>query len=433
MKKTEEKKVWSYQMWHGSYETLYAEVGEAPLIIMVSSAFVDLMEKINPARKALKMNMIWMTKEGLGIHRGPEGQIVADFSTITKMLRMRRNKEKVIFFMGHAACSFATIPRLRAACPGSKFISYVFDWMQLFCPIEHIDLWKQYTPTGESIADKEYEAIDEVIAGETVDAVLYKDYGPNFPMLSKCESQGGTHWIPPVMPAAVYQDPPREDVREAIAYIGTIVPKRTHGRDAALFDDIMMEDIFREVIAQDYSIDAYSLTPDPEVLKEYGEIFPAEKVRVYSGLMIPQLLPVLQGRYKWGWMAYKWTTDLIMDHIKISIPIKFFTYLALGVPILISREMEACGRIVDKYGCGIRLGQDEIPHIREITAGYDYGRLLNGVKMARKAITMKGVRPVVEKVLRRVLEMPYEETTFGREEAKKRGEAATEERKGCGK
>jgi hypothetical protein len=425
MKKSE---VWVYQMWMGTYETLFSEIGDRDLVVMVSSAFVDLVEKVGAAEKALGFKTVWMSKKILGLVRGPQGQVVSDFQSITKMVNQRSRQDNVIFFMGHAACSFATIPKLRAACPGAKFVSYVYDWMHLFCPEEHIDLWKQYTPTGESIADKEYEAINGVIKGDLVDAVFYKDAGESFPMLSKCQARGGCHWLPPVIPKQNYQKPPKPDVEDRIAYIGTIVPKRTHGREAGLFQDIMMEDVFKLTVAQGYQIDAYSLTPDQEVLSEYKKLFPKGEVRVNQGMLIADLLPVLAGRYKWGWMTYLWTTDLIMEHIKVSIPVKFFTYLSLGVPILISREMEACGEIIDKYGCGVRVGQDELRCIREVSESYDYEKLLVGVQSARQGLCLEKFTPRVEKVLKSVMEMPYEETTFGRQEAKERAEAKAEER-----
>jgi hypothetical protein len=427
MKKSTPGEIWTYQVWTGAYDNLYSKYGERPVVIVVSTAFIDLTEKMSEAQKALGFETIWMTKKGLGLDKSPDDHVVADFSTIAKFVNARKRRDNVIFFMGHAACSFASIPRIRAACPDCKYVSYVGDWMQLFCPPEQIDLWKQYTPTGETIADEEYACIDKVISGELVDAVLYKDYGENFPMLSKCQSRAGVHWIPGTAPERIYQEPPREDVRDAICYIGTIVPKSTHGREAGLFDDIMMEDVFRSLVSEGYQVDAYSLTPHEDVIKEYREFFPGSQVKLYSGVLIPNLLPILQGQYKWGWMGYNWTTDLIMDHIKVTIPIKFFTYLALGVPIIVSREMEACGRIVDKYGCGVRVGQDELSRIREVTEAQDYHRLLNGVKMARRALNLGRFLPTVKRVLTQVLEMPYEETSCGREKAKREKEEREKE------
>ena len=56
-------------------------------------------------------------------------------------------------------------------------------------------------------------------------------------------------------------------------------------------------------------------------------------VRIHSGMPVPQLLPVLAGRYKYGMMLYEWETHITDNHDAVTMPTEFFTYLALGVPV----------------------------------------------------------------------------------------------------
>lgn len=68
---------------------------------------------------------------------------------------------------------------------------------------------------------------------------------------------------------------------------------------------------------------------------------------------------------------------------------KFFTYLAAGLPIMVSEEYRALASIVRKYEIGIVVNQREVFSLSEIIKQYDYEKLKINVKQAMEDFSMK--------------------------------------------
>lgn len=68
---------------------------------------------------------------------------------------------------------------------------------------------------------------------------------------------------------------------------------------------------------------------------------------------------------------------------------KFFTYLAAGLPIIVSEEYSYLASLVRKYEIGIVINQREIFSLSEIIKKYDYEKLKINVKRAMEDFSMK--------------------------------------------
>ena len=280
----------------------------------------------------------------------------------------------------------------------------IYDFMPLMVPEEKRDLWKQYHNDDGTKARVEYEALAKIRRGETADALLYKDYGPDWPYLKDVPIP--KFWIPQAVPEDMYQDPPPEDVWESFLYVGTIVPKCTHRRPANVFEDIMLEGIFDEVSRQGIPIHAYVLNPHPDVIQEYKQLFPDGRVRLFRGDVTQLLVPRVAGRYRWGWALYHYPEPMVMPLVKTTLPTKLFTYLAIGIPIVVSAEMKATCRIVKQYNCGVIVTQEEIPRVAEILRKADYKALQEGVLRARKELSLDRFIPKLGSFLKRIMKSP---------------------------
>ena len=67
-----------------------------------------------------------------------------------------------------------------------------------------------------------------------------------------------------------------------------------------------------------------------------------------------------------------------MDHINGTMASKLFTYIASGIPVIISKELEYMSRFVVENGIGIVLSQDEMSALSTVlmapmtTRGFDF-------------------------------------------------------------
>lgn len=374
-----------------SAQTLYAEIGEEPTVVFVTNAFSETVAKAMAISKELDYKIVWMVSEVQGMMRRGK-RLLADTATILNAVNQRKNRRNVIFFMVHAITSYSTPYRIRQVMPDADFkvISFIYDFVNLLCPFEHRHLWHQYNLKGADEpgllggrkVEEEYESVAKLCRGEGIDALMYKDSGPDFPLLK--ESKALTSWQPPVLPTKLNVAPPSPSIGNRITYIGTLVPKVSHGREAGLFEDIMLADLFKEVSDQGFQIDCYCMKIHPLLAEEYDKKFPDRRVSLQHGKLVGQLLPTIQGRYRWGWMLYEFNQPVIMEHVKVTIPTKLFTYLALGVPILVSEEMEAAAKLISDWGIGVVFSRDEIKDVNRKLADVDYPQLLKNIEKARK-------------------------------------------------
>jgi hypothetical protein len=399
------------ELWRIGYRRLYCELGEKPLVVIVTAGVSSIYDKSSYIAEKLGCRILWLSREILGMQNVKENQILACcLETLCKFFKLRKKKDNVVALMVHAAVSCTGVERLKRLIPGIRVVSYVYDFMNLFVHEDQMEVWKEFHGTLEQ-AKMEYEYIKKILDGKLSDALVHKDGGDNWDYVKSCPKP---HlWFPQAVSEALYQQPPETSVGESFCFIGTIVPKVTHAKPSGLFDDIMMETIFKEVSDQGYRIHAYVLNPHPDVLQEYQSRFPTPLVQLLPGAMLEELLPRCRGRYRWGWMMYHFPRDIVLDLVRITLPTKFFTYLALGIPPVVSEEFHTVCKLVEKYKCGVVVGQKDIGNLEAILGRQDYVQLQKNVLRARKELRLEKFLPKLVTLLRRVLK---NEPIFAEEE-----------------
>lgn len=388
------------------YRSLYLHVGEAPTVVVFSMGFRSVVEVTDWTRKNLGYKVIWISPHCKGFQYDlPHDIIGTDIFTLAEMIKLRENKDNIVALLVHMACPHTGCWKLKHRIPSVKVIAFLYDIMTLWVPKDRMEIWDQYDDAKGS-NPAEYDALEETLRGDYIEGLLYKDYGPEWPLIQEAGLPNG--WWPSTVSEKLYQKPPVGDLPwDSFIFIGTIMPKRTHDRPAGLFSDIMMEKIFREVSLQGYPVHAYCLKPDPEVVTEYRSLFPGSSgVKLFPGDNLTQLLPRVQGRYKWGWMMYHFPEPSIMGLVESSLPTKVFTYMALATPIVVSEEMHAVARFVKKHDIGIVVSQSQIANLREVLKNADHARLVRNILKVRPRYSIEAMTENLGKVVQEVMAGP---------------------------
>lgn len=413
------------ELWRVGYRPLYCEVGERTLVVLVTAGITSIYEKAKYLEKALGCKTLWMSRQMRGMRNvKSDGVLACCLQTLVKTLRMRERVDNVVVFMVHAAVSHTGVTKMKQLVPGIRVISYIYDFIDLFVPEEQKAIWAEYHGSPDP-AKVEYAHLKDICEGKSSDGIMYKDYGPNWDHLAKANIP--KLWFPQTVSKTLFQPPPDPNIPDCFCFIGTIVPKQSHSRPSGLFDDIMMEDIFRDVSDQGYRIHAYVLNPHEDVIREYQELFARDGlVKLFRGDTVDRMLKRLKGRYRWGWMLFYFPQEVVLGMVGITLPTKFFTYLALGIPPVVSEEFRAVCRLVKRYKCGVIASKEQIQNLGPLLEAQDYPKLLEGVVKARKALCLENFMPGFAKMVRRVLKRPViEKEPWNAEESKAVQEASS--------
>jgi len=388
------------------YRALYLHIGEKPVIVIFSLGFRSVVEVTKWVKEHMGYKIIWVNPTTTGFHYDARHDVVAtDIGTLVQALELRQDKDNILGMITHMAAPHTAAWQIKKRIPTMRVVTFMYDIMSLWVKEKDLKIWDQYDDAKGS-NPAEYTALKEIMRGEYIDGIVYKDWGPGWPLIAKAGLPCA--WWPSSITETLYQKPPTtEPAWDSFAYIGTIMPKSTHDRPAGLFSDIMMEVIFREVALQGFPVHAYVMRPHEDVIKEYRGLFPGGSgVKMLSGDNLHHLLPRIQGRYKWGWMFYHYPEPSIMGLVANSLPTKLYTYMALCIPPVVSEEMEAVARFVREHKIGVVVTQEEIGRLHSVLDKVDYMQLVKNILRVRSRFSMEAVTPNLGNLLRTVMGNP---------------------------
>lgn len=388
------------------YRSLYLHTGEKPLIAVFSMGFRSVVEVTDWTRKHLGYKVVWISPHCRGFQYDLHHDIIGtDVFTLHEAIKLRQNQDNIVALLVHMAAPHTGPWKIKNRIKTLKCVCFLYDIMNLWVPKERRHIWDEYDDAkGSNLA--EYESLEETLRGDYIEGLLYKDWGENWPLIEKAGVPNA--WWPSTLSEKLYQKPPASDSAwDSFCFIGTIMPKRTHDRPSGLFSDIMMEDIFREVALQGFPVHAYVLKPDKDVVLEYRQLFPGGSgVKLFPGDNLTNLLPRIQGRYKWGWMLYHYPEKSIMGLVEASLPTKIFTYMALGLPIVVSEEMTRAAAFVREHQIGVVVSQADIQNLRAVLSQVDHGALVRNILKTRPRFSIEAMTPNLGRVIQEVMEGP---------------------------
>lgn len=175
------------------------------------------------------------------------------------------------------------------------------------------------------------------------------------------------------------------------------VPTSSPRRPPAIFADAQLLSIVRQIAGFGFALDVYN-NPLIAPVDAYAEHYPEHlslaatfpNYRFLAGGMPWDIVQKLT-EYDYGLMLYDCSGVVIGDdHFRHLVPTKFFLYLEAGLPVLVSRRWTAVVELVEEFGCGAVLDDDERGQLPRILARLDSARLRQQAFAAREGLAMDG-------------------------------------------
>jgi hypothetical protein len=406
---------WYIELWKGDFQRLFGLFGLNPVVVVLCAAVQEVISRMDILEKKYGYNIIYVNKDIKGLQKTlGSNRWVCDPITMINYLKMRSHRDNVVWFTIHSSINWQSLASVKSVIPDAKIISYVYDWQQLFVPKEHLHVWEDYVANGPKYALAECEVIEKVLEGKMVDGLIHGDYGDKWPMLDKADFPLGSLWMPRSCSRKIYQKQPPVNVENRLAIIGTVLHKSMFNKKVVLFQETNIEKMYHKICNDGYKIDIFTLFPKPECLEFYNKEFPHKMVRLHQGMQLSALLPTIAGRMKFGCMLYEWETDITKGHDEVSMPTKFFTYLALGIPILASDRLTATCRIIEQEGCGIVFKDGDINNFKKHVNSRRYEELLENVESCRYKYCTEAFEDGFASIMKRGVELPPSKAVFNR-------------------
>lgn len=286
---------------------------------------------------------------------------------------------RTIYLQAHARWAF--LSRLVAtANPGLRVVQELWDWMDAFVDPAHADAlvaeglfradelatirdaerWAR-TKTAAFVHKHGGAALDEVVADKTVPELR----------------------IFPCPPRAWMRTPvPRTADRWRCVHAGQLKPSTS---SRAAFGDLQYLPMIETLVGQGLEVAAYGGAGgrDDEYVAAAQRI---ERFEFHGRIEVRALIDALHGRHDFGLLLYRFDDDLAVGrrHLQTALASKLFVYLAAGLPVLVSPELEYMAELVRTHGLGLVVPRDQHGQLAELLAGCDYAALQANVAAAQQ-------------------------------------------------
>jgi len=141
-----------------------------------------------------------------------------------------------------------------------------------------------------------------------------------------------------------------------------------------IFKDAKIHNIVRKIIKQKLHL---TILNNPLMTQSKEDV--SDKYRFFNNLSknnsnfdfssgyAPWKLYKKTQKYAYGIMIYDFSNILVSkNHIQSIVPTKFFTYIELGIPVIVINEMKAVSDIVKKNNLGIVISKNKISLLEKI-------------------------------------------------------------------
>lgn len=187
-------------------------------------------------------------------------------------------------------------------------------------------------------------------------------------------------------------------------YAGGVLPSSSKKIISA---DIKMANIFEKLLKQNIKVDAYFSNVDAFTLKsseyqDYSKLRQNYDFTYNNFLPTNELLKKMQ-YYHFGLMIYDFTiakkAKILRKHLYSAIPTKIFTYLAAGIPILISEEIYSAKEFLVSHGVAISVRSSDFNNIEQLIGQYDYAQMKENVAQFQKKFCLENHYNVLKNFL----------------------------------
>jgi len=181
--------------------------------------------------------------------------------------------------------------------------------------------------------------------------------------------------------------------KKRLVYGGLVYPKNCE----EIFSSYQLYELIEVLTKQGFYFDVYASPHISNISFEKHFIdyikFSTwnEYFKFHKGIL-PTQAPKIFSQYDFGMVVYLFKGDLnnpINSHNKIRLTNKIFFYIEAGLPIIVSEEFKYVSKLVREYEIGIVVSQKDIPNLSKIISTYNYEKLKNNVRVARKELSME--------------------------------------------
>lgn len=385
-------------------KTLYDALGERDVTIVFSNYFYDVYEKIRILNDDVGLDVLFIDKVTSPTLDAERGIMKANIVDVLNFIKHRRRRDNILYFSVNPVWRLVILYLIRTAFPGIKILLYKYDWLNLFCPYEYREILQRFLQLPMGYIESEYKVMDMILKGEIVDGILYKDGGEEFDVLKDYSLP--KLFFPAYLPEQIHQEPARDVMKpNRFVYLGKLfspvdcIPE--------LFTDAFLIDVFNEIAQQEFLIDVYYVRSTEDTVRKYlGQFNDSENVRIIEGRPLDKLLPSIAGKYHWGYLVNNYRDDfsVIRKHVEAALPARILTFLALGLPVVLSEELKYAADFVRKHNIGVVVPAKDIPRIGLILKGIDYGQLQRNVLELRENLSLEKQQTRFVSFIRRILD-----------------------------
>ncbi len=353
-----------------------------PTIVFISSFFFDIYEKIEILKKYINANYIWIRENKSEYYK--QNDDILNCSLLELLIIIKQlSLKNVLFIIVLPISNYNLAAFIKDRFPEVKVINYIYDFLNIFCPYEYKELYKQTTNYPSILVESEYFFLEKFLKGEIIDGLLYKDGGEDFYLLKMCKIP--KLFFPTVKSKKIYLTS-KFNKLDKIIFLGTLYSPTYHNE---LFSDVFLFDVFEKVLKQNFKIDVYYVKLE-YIINEYKNYFKNySNIRFIKGKPLDILFQEIDLDYGFGWMIYDDDFKIVKKHTEIILPSKIFAYLALGVPIIVTSDLYKSAEFIEKYKIGIVINRKEINKLKEIIMKIDYNKLKQNVYNVREEFCLE--------------------------------------------
>lgn len=317
------------------------------------------------------------------------------FATLADVLA--RLPARAIYLQAHGRWAFLS-SLVALVHPGLRVVQELWDWMDAFVPVERAHAFVEAGVFGAAelatIRDAEHWARTHTAAfvhkhgGAVLDEVVADARVPEL-RIFPCPPRA---WMRP--PA------PRRDGRWRCVHSGQLKPSTS---SRAAFGDLHYLPMIELLTRQSIAVTAYGGAGAADDEYVHADI---DGFTYHPRIEVRALVDALHGAHDFGLLLYRFDDDLAVGrrHLQTALASKLFVYLAAGLPVLVSPELEFMAELVRTHGIGLVVAREELPRLGERLAACDYAGLQAAVARAQRGFcaehTCDDVLALLEQVRR---------------------------------
>jgi hypothetical protein len=357
-------------------------------IINCRTLFYDVNEKVKILKEDMKLDIVWIDHT-ISPEIDEHGIVRANIVDVISYIRHRTRKDNILYFSVNPVWHLVMLHLIRTVFPEIKIILYKYDWLNLFCPYEHKEIFQRFVNLPMSYIEGEYKILDLILKGEIVDGILYKDGGKLFSVLK--EYALPKLFFPAYLPKRLYQEPPKGiDNPNKMLWLGKLFSDKDY--PAELFKEVFLFEVLDEVSRKGFFVDLFYVDSPAHSVNAYKEFFKNNNyVRAIEGKPLDDLLPEIAGKHHWGFVVgdFRDVSGVNKQHLEAALPARIFAYLALGIPIVVSEELKYTSDFIRKHGIGVVISTKDIKNIDSILKSMDYIQLQKNVLDVRERLCLE--------------------------------------------